>query len=127
VNEELIIGKPYEIPYPFVRVIVELCNEEGFYKEESWKPGIKLKDMEETADDVGKMVITMVSTHRPGPFPERVFYTRKWIDPDGKSFGKRKLLITPTYRFKNLLKGYRYDFFIVKTGKYSFENEKSEA
>ena len=50
----------------------------------------------------------MVSTHKPGAFPTRVFYTRKWIDPQGKTFGKDALRVTTLGYFRTLTKGYRY-------------------
>lgn len=61
------------------------------------------------------MVLDVVATFKPGRFPERVFYTRRWIDPDGREFGKtNKLRATTTAHFRSLLKGYRHDFEVIE-------------
>lgn len=121
-KEPLEIGKTYRVAYPFVRAEVELPEFDGEQVILStvigWRPGC-LADKEEVlygstvlaADAGGEMLLTVVSIHKPGKFQERVFFTRAWRDPDGKTFGKGKLRITTTGAFRKLLKGYRHDHF----------------
>jgi hypothetical protein len=109
--------------YPFVRYVANLFdNDDGIpYQTEGWRPGCTLETDENAgsyfperhyvADGVGSMVLDVVATFRPSHFPERVFYTRRWIDPDGREFGKpNKLRVTTTAHFRSLLKGYRHPF-----------------
>lgn len=109
--------------YPFVRYVTDLYDEDDGRpcQTEGWRPGCTLKIDENAggyfpenhyvADGVGSMVLNVVAVFRPGRFPERVFYTRRWVDPDGREFGKpNKLRVTTAAHFRSLLKGYRYDF-----------------
>ena len=107
--------------YPFVRYVADLISEDGDYRKEGWRPGCTLETDENAgsyfpekhyvADGVGSMVLDVVATFKPGRFPERVFYTRRWVDPDGREFGKTgKLRIATTGQFRRLLKGYRHYF-----------------
>lgn len=109
--------------YPFVRYVADLYDEDDGrpYQTEGWRPGCTLKIDENAggyfpenhyvADGVGSMVLNVVAVFRPGRFPERVFYTRRWVDPDGREFGKpNKLRVTTAAHFRRLLKGYRHDF-----------------
>ena len=107
--------------YPFVRYVANMISEDGCYQTESWRPGCN-KDTDENAgsyfpvvcyvaDGTGSMVLDVVATFKPGRFPERVFYTRRWVDPDGREFGKpNKLRVTTAAHFRSLLKGYRHPF-----------------
>ena len=108
--------------YPFVRYVANLADDEGCgYQTEGWRPGCTLETDENAggyfpenhyvANGVGSMVLDVVATFKPGRFPERVFYTRCWIDPDGREFGKpSKLRVTTAAHFRSLLKGYRHPF-----------------
>jgi hypothetical protein len=109
--------------YPFVRYVANLLDEDDGnpYQTEGWRPGCTKEedDLGEhgyqawvyVADGTGSMVLDVVATFKPGRFPERVFYTRRWIDPDGREFGKTgKLRIATTGQFRRLLKGYRHPF-----------------
>lgn len=61
------------------------------------------------------MALDVVATFKPGRFPERVFYTRRWVDPDGREFGKTgRLLIATAGQFRRLLKGYRHPFAVCE-------------
>jgi hypothetical protein len=109
-----------EVPnYPFVRTEYHGCDAEGPYTDEVWRPGCNQETDEDgtdfTADDTGTMLLTVVSAHKPGRFPERTFFTRRWRDPDGREFGSYKLRMTTTQAFKQLCKGYRHSFFNCKT------------
>jgi hypothetical protein len=114
----------YEAPYPFVRdVYGELDGDEsgcGYVEVTTWKPGVRHEyvypdDTQSVADAVGKVRYTVISRHKPGPrYPERVFYTRKWIDPDGHEFGRCALRITTVQAFESLIRGYRFDYEMAK-------------
>ena len=112
--------------YPFVRCVANLADDEGCgYQTEGWRPGCTLEtdenagsyfpELHYVADGTGAMVLDVVATFKPGCFPERVFYTRRWIDPDGREFGKTgKLRIATTGQFRRLLKGYRHPFEVCE-------------
>lgn len=104
-------GDVFKIAHPFVRE--DFNGPDGLVK--TWKPGTR----QETPDDVnfftiadgeGLQVLTVVSLHRPGSYPTRVFYTRKWIDPSGGEFGKRDLHCKGVSAFRQIIKGYRWPY-----------------
>lgn len=114
---KLIPGDVFTITYPFVR---GEYVEGGFATAEtpsvpSWLPGVEWRDItaEDSApfaDAEGKCLFTVVGTFKPGHYPERVFYTRKFVDPDGKEFGKTALRIATLDKFRRLAIGYRDDY-----------------
>ena len=120
--------KTYIVPYPFHEEFVDIPAEEGMFQTtESWIPGCDneyngVDGYSLTADKMGEMHLTIVDIHKPGKYPTRVFYTRKWKDPNGKVFGKNSLHICVTEKFKRLLKGYWLDYTI--SDKY-YEDEES--
>ena len=61
-----------------------------------------------TAPAGQKMQVVML----PGKFSSRVFYVRRWRDPDGKEFGKPRLRVTTTAAFAKLTKGYRHPYLL---------------
>lgn len=105
-----------QAPYPFI--LDTAPDFEGGTMEDvpCWRPGVRGEvvtntgDTEEFADGMGQIVLTEVSRHKPGRYPERVFYVRQWIDPDGKRFGKTNLRMTTSAAFARLCKGYRHEF-----------------
>lgn len=106
-----------EVPFPFVREQAQVLGEDGFEDVISWRPGTEIvptgpngEDSEYEADGVGVMVIEEVSRHKPGRYPERVFYVRQWIDPDGNQFGKTGLRMTTAAVFKRLCSGYMHEY-----------------
>lgn len=111
--------------YPFVRYVADLIIEDGDYRTEGWRPGCTAEEDERdehgypskvfVADGTGSMVLEVVATFKPGRFLERVFYTRRWIDPDGREFGKTSTLrVATTGQFRRLLKGYRHPFEVCE-------------
>jgi hypothetical protein len=110
VMSEIVEGAVYEVPYPFVKYDYE--NYDG-QKIPSWKPGTEMECSQyserEVADSVGKQILVVVGVHKPGRYPARVFYTRKWIDPDGKEYGRKKLRVKTLGTFKQLIKGYGFN------------------
>lgn len=106
----------HKAPYPFVREMVpDFGGTEAGGEVMSWRPGTRSEfvypdDAEAVADGVGSIVLTEVSRHKPGRYPERVFYVRAWIDPDGRRFGKAALRMTTATAYARLCKGYRHEF-----------------
>ena len=115
---ELKIGKQYKVKFPFVGTVYNGYDHDGYFQEESWKPGCRSEqvdqyDFEFVADGEGVMILTIIDIHKPGKYPERVFYTRKWRDPEGKEFGAMKLHITTTPTFKRRASGYYHAYRIL--------------
>ena len=106
--------------WPFVLEEVELPPDDpeadSFVTVKSWRPGCNIDDGgpedsgEYVADGIGAMLLTIISTHRPGRYPERVFYVRQWRDPDGKVFGKTSLRVLSRWAFTRMARGYRHSF-----------------
>lgn len=114
----LIPGQEFRVVYPFTETKVSLYNEEGEYERDSWKPGVDFDtsgpygSREYYAHGEGEMILTVVSTHKPGKYSERVFFVRSWVDPSGKAFGKTKLRVTTSASFRSLCDGYRHPYEI---------------
>jgi hypothetical protein len=116
---DLKTGDVFEIVYPFARATYSRFDGDedgcGTTEVETWKPGVRHADkgegdIESLADGFGRMVLTVVSVHKPGRFPTRVFFTRTWVTPDGKPFGKTKCRVTTRAAFRTLAQGYRHAF-----------------
>lgn len=116
-NMKYSAGDIFAFPYPFVR---EKYNGpiDGDWSIETmtWRPGVIHEiiapgdDTETIAHAMGEQVLTVVSVHKPGQFPTRVFYTRQWRSPDGNLFGNGRLHIKTAQAFGWLLKGYRHEY-----------------
>lgn len=110
----------WNVRFPFVRATYEERDEEGVAERETWKPGTRYEPIDnmgnghDVADGVGWMHLTEISRHKPGKYPERVFYTRLFEDPDGKSFGKRNLRMTTAEAFRRLCAGYRVPYEVAE-------------
>jgi hypothetical protein len=115
------VGAVFQHPYPFVRDSYDRHEVDGdvVFTEAvpSWKPGT-VGDYDTfcpgTAHGIGMQALTVVGVFKPGRFPERVFYTQRFITPDGHEFGKGKLRITTMHAFKRLSTGYRYEYEVEK-------------
>lgn len=116
---EFTIGQVIEVAHPFVRGTYEAheADEDGYssYEKSTWVPGVRMKpvypdDCESVADAMGAQILTIISIHKPGRFPERIFYTRRWRDPNGREFGKSNLRFKTTQAFRWLARGYRHEF-----------------
>lgn len=110
-------GAVFEIAYPFVRETYAGFDGDGYADVPTWRPGIRMEaigpeDSGAVADALGKAVFTVVDCFKPGRFPTRVFFTRKFVDPDGRSFGKGKLHIVTLEKFRRLALGYAHQFGI---------------
>ena len=110
----LMINHPYNVTCPFVKETYEALEEDGPVSVPSWRPGVRWEhvypdDSRPVADGIGLVTYWLVSIHKlPAPYPARVFFTRKWIDPDGKVFGKNKLHIMTVSAFKRRLQSYKF-------------------
>ena len=107
------VGDVFEVAHPFVREKYGSLDDEGWSEAECWRPGIRWvdngpEDQTSECDGSGTQILTVVSIHKPGTYPERVFYTRRWRSPGGKEFGKRKLWVKAKSAFSAMLGGYRY-------------------
>ena len=112
-------GSTFEFPYPFILEDFTTHDADGPATIKSWRPGTRFvsvqsqydEDVDVVADGMGAQIVTVVSTHKPGPtYPERVFYTREWRTPAGHRFGKKSLRVTTTPTLKRLIGGYRHEF-----------------
>lgn len=115
-----VVGEVIEVPYPFVRdtfMTHEADEEGGSFGSEipTWKPGtcnVGVGDEEygSVADGMGAQLLQVISVHKPGRFPTRIFYTRQWRDPDGKTFGKGSLRVLSVGGFRSLARGFRHHY-----------------
>lgn len=113
-------GQAFRIQYPFVRTTYDQIDEDGISSVPTWRPGCNVEpappygeDNMLLADAVGGAVFTVVDCFKPGRFPMRVFFTRQFVDPDGKTFGKGKLHIATVEKFRRLTRGYHHEYDVV--------------
>lgn len=105
------VGETYRVACPFIRTAFEDYDEGGVFKSLSWEPGIKWEVLGEDASarshGVGSVEYTVISRHKPPhPYPARIFFTRKWVAPDGKKFGTSRLRIMTEAQFKTRIRSY---------------------
>lgn len=109
------------VPFPFVRTTYTPWNPDDLPTAgpplvvDSWRPGTETLDAYgwdalTVADGIGQIELTVVGRYTPPGYRERVFFTRQWIDPDGRRFGKRKLRVAGAVAFASMAQGYRYPF-----------------
>jgi hypothetical protein len=110
-------GDVFEVDYPFWKNEDPDSNEfDGIYRTGDWEVGCFYEKGDYEVglldsylyDTFGKMVLKVEGTHTIPGRAERIFYTKTWIDPDGKEFGKDTLRVTSRGAFTRLLKGRRY-------------------
>lgn len=118
-------GEVYSAPYPFVMVpTIEWSHElnHELPGEPSWRPGVEFPERGESeawADGMGEVILTVVSRHKPSPkHQERVFYTRKWRDPEGREFGNNKLHVATAQAFGRRKRGWWVSHAFDLTGKF---------
>lgn len=113
-------GMVFKVEFPFTKSSYQDLDEEGGVVElETWIPGTRTEaitpeDIGLFADGVGFMLLKVISKHKPGKYPERIFYTRKFVDPDGKFFGKGKLYIAVISKFRRIANSYYCDYVLEK-------------
>lgn len=126
-SQTIIAGQLHRVPYPFCweKFTAYPVKYGPGVETDTWRPGTQMVDggeygrygeqeLSAVSHGMGFMLAEVISIHKPGRFPERVFFTRTWETPDGKQFGKQKLRITTTAAFRRLIKGYRYEFELVE-------------
>jgi hypothetical protein len=118
----------YEVRYPFVRDVYQEHEADesgsGYVELPTWKPGVRIEGGTDSqyrewtrneADGVGLMRLTVVSRHRPSEkYRERVFFTREWVDPDGRTFGKKALRMLGAQAFKAISTSFRVEYEMAK-------------
>ena len=119
-------GDVIEAAYPFVRDTFMEFDEEGGVEVPTWKPGVRHQngvqrhgyepEIDTVADAMGHIILTVVSIHKPGRYALRIFYTRRWRDPDGREFGKNACRVTTSGAFRALGRGYRHPFALLEAG-----------
>ena len=110
----------YRVKFPFIQDEYSgLMDGEFVEAVKIWRPGTrcehgdyKYSDEQWVADGEGYMVLEVLGTFKPGRFPERTFYLRRFIDPAGRQFGKEKVRVIASTAFKRMLKGYRYPYLL---------------
>lgn len=127
------VGRAYEAWHPFKREQYTGFDEEGGFASETWVPGWRYEpcgpeDVEEVWDGEGVQLRTIVSIHKPGKYPERVFYVRQWRDPDGRVFGNTALRVVVTPTFRHWLYGERWpDYSPAREAHVRWAAQSSEA
>lgn len=129
-------GQVFLVDCPFIRAPFEHWDEEGSCKVLSWRPGVVWDlrypdDADMRAHGMGKVRYEVVSVAKlPRPYPTRVFFTRKWLSPDNREFGTKKLRVMTLEAFRRRCQSYKpagaddLDHLIVKD---LTEEERREA
>lgn len=108
--------KQHRIPYPFYRGERDLYDAatDTNVRCKTWECGPEYENsgsdgggVDAYAHGIGLMVLTEISRHKPATYPERVFFTRHFFDPEGKRFGKGGLRVATSKKFERLCGGYK--------------------
>lgn len=114
-------GAAFRAEYPFVRTTYTEFDADGCAEVKSWKPGVRMeerfippddRDTDCVADGLGEILLTVISVHKPGRYPTRVFFTRRWRSPDGHEFGKQACRIATLEKFRRLARGYAHPYTV---------------
>ena len=103
----------FEVPHPFVKEEYSDFDDDKPIVSWRWRPGTRMVQSSTgheyyEADAVGMQILTVVGVGEPHGFAKRVFYTRRWRDPDGTEFGNKGCRVTALSAFRRLTHGYRY-------------------
>lgn len=122
-------GDMFTVAYPFSRVVFDDMTADvsgvGYTRSVTWKPGADggysynphSSNDYLLADGEGAMILTVVSVHQPGRYPTRVFFTRQWRDPDGRTFGKNKLHVVTAEKFRRISTRFGHDWKVEDRGR----------
>lgn len=107
-------GDVFEVTCPFLRSPYVEHDIDGTFTTLTWKPGVEWEivgpegEADMRAHGLGKVRYTVVSVHQlPRPYPARVFFTRKWVSPDGREFGAGKLHVMTLAAFRRRTVSYK--------------------
>lgn len=108
-------GAVFERDHPFTLVVENKGDPE--FETERWRPGAWDKetcgeDVKSYANAVGKVRFTVVSIHRPPGYPTRVFYTRQFFLPDGKSYASGSLKNSVISKFRRDVRAFPFAYEI---------------
>ena len=94
-------GATFRTPFPFLASKKQLFDEAGAREIISWRPGLEYEAQppeggwsKSYCNGWGSRIIEIISLHKPGKYPERVFFTRRWQPPNGAEFGKSACRVT---------------------------------
>jgi hypothetical protein len=110
-------GQEFRVKAMFYIGDVGFMEGEDYIQKKDWIPGFVREALDNGGEykwfnGYGHVTYTVVSFHSlPRPYPDRVFYTRKFTNPDGVEFGKSKLLIRTAGRFKQLVNQSCWPFY----------------
>lgn len=118
IENEFKIGAIIEVAHPFVRDKYQDYDEDGPFERMTWRPGTRAEPVypdgaEEVADAIGTQIITIVGLYKPKGFPTRIFFTRRWRDPNGYEFGNTKCQIKTSQAFRRRCSGFGYPFRVI--------------
>jgi hypothetical protein len=114
-------GATFTALYPFTRTEVELWDTDGLSTVPSWRPGARAQvytgpdSAAPACHAEGQAEYHVISRHKPGRFPERVFYTRVFITPGGFRFDgpkSRALRWATVAQFKRMIAGHPFDYVV---------------
>lgn len=111
------MSEVHQIKFPFIQQKYSGPLDGALVEDaQTWRPGTSREADDDgynpiySADGEGLMVLEVLGCFKPGRFPERTFYLRRFIDPDGRQFGKEKVRVIASSAFKRMLKGYRHPY-----------------
>lgn len=130
-------GQTFEVACPFVRSTYTEFDADGPVTTLTWRPGVEWEitgpegEADMRAHGMGKVRYTVVSVHKlPRPYPARVFFTRKWVSPDGREFGAGKLHVMTIDAFRRRTTSYKpagADFYTQLVVRDLDADERAEA
>jgi hypothetical protein len=118
---EIVPGATFTTRAPFVRYMATMLDADGPSEVPGWRPGawnthyIPPDDAENLADAEGYVEYNVVSVHKPPGYPERVFFRRVFITPDGKRLNgpkSRALRVSTTPAFRRRISGWPVPYVV---------------
>lgn len=116
-------GGVYGCLYPFQRTTYEAFDADsegiGVTTVPGWRPGVYEHVYDPgwpgdgdvcNADGAGKLILTVISVHKPGKFQTRVFFIRQWETPEGHRFGKGRLEVVTLGKFWRTASRYHFNW-----------------
>lgn len=104
----------------FVRTHPFTLDTSGAFK---WRPGAWESEPRHNDDPMpachglGFVYFKVVSVHKPGRYPTRVFYTRRFVTPDDEALPESGCLCVTMEKFKRLRKDFYVPYVVVEPSK----------